>query len=159
MFPSFTLLGNLHNIFLSDCNGAFDCMFLSCHVRVWEWMHTLQLPECQGTPCSKQARVWIHSQTHTWHDKNIHSKQKPDNHGKFVFSSFFFSGYIKLSTTKNWQVLLYCHFAKIIKEPKTSFSPQHWFKNMLEMFVIRYISMWPNFISIVLRIQKKQAKV
>ena len=34
---------------------AFDCMFLSCHVRVWEWIHTLQLPECQGTPCSKQA--------------------------------------------------------------------------------------------------------
>ena len=35
--------------------GAFDCMFLSCHVRIWEWIHTLQLPECQGTPCSKQA--------------------------------------------------------------------------------------------------------
>ena len=35
--------------------GAFDCMFLSCHVRVWEWIHTLQLPQCQGTPCSKQA--------------------------------------------------------------------------------------------------------
>ena len=26
-----------------------DCMFLSCHVRVWEWIHTLWLPECQGT--------------------------------------------------------------------------------------------------------------
>ena len=35
--------------------GAFDCMFLSCHVRVWEWLHTLQLPECQGIPCLKQA--------------------------------------------------------------------------------------------------------
>ena len=35
--------------------GAFYCMFFSCHVRVWEWIHTLQLPECQGTPCSKQA--------------------------------------------------------------------------------------------------------
>ena len=35
--------------------GAFECMFLSCHVRVWQWIHTLQLPECQGTPCSKQA--------------------------------------------------------------------------------------------------------
>ena len=34
---------------------AFDYMFLSCHVRVWEWIHTLQLPECKGTPCSKQA--------------------------------------------------------------------------------------------------------
>ena len=31
-------------------------MFLSCHVRVSEWICTLYLPECQGTPCSKQAR-------------------------------------------------------------------------------------------------------
>ena len=24
--------------------GAFDCMLLSCHVRVSEWIHTLQFP-------------------------------------------------------------------------------------------------------------------
>ena len=36
--------------------GAFYWMFLSCHVRLSEWIHTLYLPECQGTPCSKQAR-------------------------------------------------------------------------------------------------------
>ena len=35
--------------------GAFDCMFLSCHVRVWEWIQTLLLPECQGSLCSQQA--------------------------------------------------------------------------------------------------------
>ena len=35
--------------------GAFDCIFLSILVRVWQWIHTLELPECQGTPCSKQA--------------------------------------------------------------------------------------------------------
>ena len=35
--------------------GAFDCMLLSCHVRVQKWIHTLQLPESQGTPCSKQT--------------------------------------------------------------------------------------------------------
>ena len=35
---------------------SFVCMFLSCHVRVSEWIHTLYLPECQGTLCSKQAR-------------------------------------------------------------------------------------------------------
>ena len=33
-----------------------DCMLLSCRVRVSEWIHTLFLPKCQGTPCSKQAR-------------------------------------------------------------------------------------------------------
>ena len=37
--------------------GAFGCMFLSCRVRVSEWIHTLWLPpECQGSLCSKQAR-------------------------------------------------------------------------------------------------------
>ena len=34
-------------------------MFLSCHVRVWEWIHTLQLPECQGTPCSKFVKKGV----------------------------------------------------------------------------------------------------
>ena len=120
----------------TDLYGAFDCMFLLGHVRTWEWIHTIQLPECEGTPCSKQApylkskwlqrdsnpqslsttiwlngwvfvyglsdcgfesccshlifrngacfeklvpwhsgncRVWIHSQTRTWHDNNIQS--------------------------------------------------------------------------------------
>ena len=31
-------------------------MLLSCHVRVSKWTHALYLPECQGTPCSKQVR-------------------------------------------------------------------------------------------------------
>ena len=30
-------------------------MFLSCHVRVSEWIHTLQLPECQGTGALSQV--------------------------------------------------------------------------------------------------------
>ena len=34
----------------------FDGMFLSCHVLVSEWIHTLWLSECQGTSCSKQAQ-------------------------------------------------------------------------------------------------------
>ena len=32
------------------------CSYQSCHVRASEWIHTLWLLECQGTPCSKQAR-------------------------------------------------------------------------------------------------------
>ena len=34
----------------------FDFVFLLCHICVSEWIHTLYLPECQGTPCSKQAQ-------------------------------------------------------------------------------------------------------
>ena len=36
--------------------NGIDCMFLSCHVRISEWTHTLELPECRGTPYLKQAR-------------------------------------------------------------------------------------------------------
>ena len=34
----------------------FLIVLLSCHVHVSECIHSLQLPECQGTPYSKQAR-------------------------------------------------------------------------------------------------------
>ena len=37
---------------------VLDFMFLSCHVRVSESIHTLQLPEWQGLPCWKQAQSW-----------------------------------------------------------------------------------------------------
>ena len=36
--------------------GAFDCMLLSCHMCVLEWIYTLQLPECQETHCWKQTQ-------------------------------------------------------------------------------------------------------
>ena len=33
--------------FVGTClYGAFDCVFLSCHVRLSEWIHTLWWPEC-----------------------------------------------------------------------------------------------------------------
>ena len=38
---------------LSDNDLKSNCMFLSCHVRISEWIYTLYLPEYQGTPCSK----------------------------------------------------------------------------------------------------------
>ena len=34
----------------------FDCMLLQCHVRIFEWIYTLELPRCQGTPCPEQAQ-------------------------------------------------------------------------------------------------------
>ena len=33
-----------------------DCVLLSYRVRVSEWIYTLQLPECQETPRSKQFK-------------------------------------------------------------------------------------------------------
>ena len=35
--------------------GAFDCKFLSCDIRVSEWIHTLLLTEYEGTPCTEQG--------------------------------------------------------------------------------------------------------
>ena len=36
-------------------NKESNYMFLSCHVHMLEQIYTLQLPECQGTTCLKQA--------------------------------------------------------------------------------------------------------
>ena len=51
--------------------GAFGCMFLSYHLRVSEWIHTLYLLECQGTPCSKQAQYlkfkWLQQHSNLQH--------------------------------------------------------------------------------------------
>ena len=99
---------------------AFDCMFLSCHVHVSEWIHTLNVKErlaqrrreiwwnlakrlsvrswtkwlwvrvqlqslklqisrllrARNSWHSGNYRVWIHSETRTWHDKNIHYYSK-----------------------------------------------------------------------------------
>ena len=32
------------------------CMSLHVTYAFLEWIHTTELPECQGTPCSKQVR-------------------------------------------------------------------------------------------------------
>ena len=56
-FNYFAKLSKCYTWVVSTClYGAFDCMVLSCHVRVSEWIHTLLFPECLGTPCSKQGR-------------------------------------------------------------------------------------------------------
>ena len=50
-------------------SGAFDSIFLLCHIHVLEWILTLWLPECQGTPCLKQVQnlkfKW-HNETRTY---------------------------------------------------------------------------------------------
>ena len=54
-FQVFSKLSSLiyKDIFYWKIN--FNYMLLSCHVHVSEWIYTLLLPECQGTPCTKQA--------------------------------------------------------------------------------------------------------
>ena len=50
------LTKSLNWVVSSYLYDIFDCMFLSCHVRVPEWIHILYLSEYQETPCSKQVR-------------------------------------------------------------------------------------------------------
>ena len=47
---------NLFNFLLYLLSKNVWLYVLTCYVHVSEWIHTLQLPECQGTPCSKEAR-------------------------------------------------------------------------------------------------------
>ena len=46
----------LSTVVITYLYGAFDGIFLSCHVPVLEWINTLQLPQCQGIPCLEKAR-------------------------------------------------------------------------------------------------------
>ena len=48
--------------------GAFDCMFLSCHVRVSRTCFEQGVPWYSG-----KYRVLIHSEMRTWHEKNMQS--------------------------------------------------------------------------------------
>ena len=57
-----------------------------------------------------------------------------------------------MSTIKNGKISLYCHFNKVIKGPDAF---RHRPKNMSGMFVIHHTSILPNFILIVLIIQKE----
>ena len=57
------LLSCIMNTFLYV---AFDCMFLSCHAHLSDCIYTLQLPECQSNPCTKQAQNLNRSAYLTW---------------------------------------------------------------------------------------------
>ena len=35
---------------------ALDCMLLSCHIGISEWIHTLYFPDCPEILCSKQPQ-------------------------------------------------------------------------------------------------------
>ena len=60
-----------------------------------------------------------------------------------------------MSTIKNGQISLYCHFNKIVKGPGTSFYSPALSQKHVKTFFIQHTNTKPNFILIVLRIQKK----
>ena len=60
-----------------------------------------------------------------------------------------------MSTIKNGQILLYSYFNKIIKEPGTSFQSPAFSQKYVRNVVIQQTNIWPNFILIGRKIQKK----
>ena len=80
--------------------GAFDCVFLPCHVRVSEWIHTLEIPECQETACSKQAqylrlsncnRTRIHN--HLVHTRTLNALVKLAKWLSCVVTTYFYDAF------------------------------------------------------------------
>ena len=71
-----------------------DCMFLSCQICISEWIHTLQLPECQETPCSKQVQnlkfKWL--QVHFKCTVQISTQNTVHNHLEKNFRPVWSSG-------------------------------------------------------------------
>ena len=49
------LIKSLSLVVSANLYLPFDCIILSCHIRVSERIHTLWLPQCEGTPCSKHG--------------------------------------------------------------------------------------------------------
>ena len=41
---------------VSCAMNPLDYVLLSCHISILKRIYTQQLPDCQGTPCSKQAQ-------------------------------------------------------------------------------------------------------
>ena len=58
----------------------FDCMSLSCHVRISEWIHILYLPECQDILCPKRSDIWRLSDSHGTRSHKHLVLQKTLNH-------------------------------------------------------------------------------
>ena len=89
--------------------GAFDCMFLSCHVRVSEWIHNLELGKCQGTSCSNQERnqkfMWIQLD---WNSKSLSWKTNARPFGQTgqmieLCSEYLFPWYVWLYVLVMWR--------------------------------------------------------
>ena len=74
-------------------------MYLSCHIRISEWIYTPYLPECQGIPCSKQARVNIFCiKMQTWMIGMLIKPQSftLNRHFLFLINLPYFSNFISL---------------------------------------------------------------
>ena len=50
----FKLAKRLSCVLSTYLYSAFDCMLLSYHIRISQWIHNLYLLDWQGTPCFKQ---------------------------------------------------------------------------------------------------------
>ena len=91
---------------------AFDCISLSCHVSVSEWIYTPNLPECQGTPCLIQRNIWrlsdsngIRTHSHLVRKSILNHLSKPVKWLSCVLSTYLyvafdcmlFSCYVRVS--------------------------------------------------------------
>ena len=94
------------------CSFLFDCMLLSCHVRISEWTHTLYLPECKGTLCSKQTRYlkfkWLQR------DSNPQPLRVPLQSLSFLFLLHFFKKVVNyqnlIRMTIVWSSIFVFHY-------------------------------------------------
>ena len=81
----FTINVSIATVYLHGNKNYHDCMFLSCHIHVSEWIHSLQLPECQRTTCSKQLPNWrLKDCNWTWTQNHLVHKQTLNHLAKWL---------------------------------------------------------------------------
>ena len=66
---------------LSTClYGTLDCIFLSCDLRIPQWIHTLYLPECEGNPWWSRCEIWSLSDSNWTRTKSHLVRKRTLNH-------------------------------------------------------------------------------
>ena len=60
--------------------GAFDCMFLSCQVRLSEWIHTFYLREFNELFAGDRRQIWSLSDCNCTRTQNHLVRKQTLNH-------------------------------------------------------------------------------
>ena len=107
-------------------HGAFDCMLLSCHVRVWEWIYTLQSGcEFESRCCHLKLRYGACFKQGVFQSNAPCSKY--DSIQYTISIIFPRVDKIYFSVTKYiWHLKLWQHYAWQISLPKSYKFSYHW---------------------------------
>ena len=111
------------------------CMFLSCHVRLSEWMHTLYLPECQEFLARNRREIWSLSDCNGTQIYNHLVRKRTFNHLARFDQNYlrFFKNFKKQCALQGLKEYIVCLFVCVIADSEYTNNNKHIFL-FLELF-------------------------